>query len=189
MPWHWTYYPIMSADNTLLGEPADPTDHRAQDQSLYRRRLDPHRSLSPKGLSTLLLCLGVAGMAASIPFFLLGAWPVVGFFGLDVLILYLAFRANMRAARAYEEIDISHVELRLRKVSAKGAVRDWRFNPSWTRLKTERHEELGMQRIAIEEGRRRIEIGAFLGAEAKEDFAGSFGKALREAKRGRVYNP
>ena len=160
-----------------------------EDQSLYQRRLIPHRSLSKKGLSTLLFCLGLAGIAVSIPFFLLGAWPVVGFFGLDVLILYLAFRANMRAARAYEEVEISHVELKLRKVSARGAIRDWRFNPAWARLSTDRHEEFGTQRIAVIEGRRQVEIGAFLGAEAKDELAESFGSALREAKQGRVYNP
>jgi uncharacterized membrane protein len=39
-------------------------------------------------------------------FYKIGAWPVVGFLGLDVLIVYLAFRASYAQAQAFEDLDV-----------------------------------------------------------------------------------
>ena len=63
-------------------------------------------------------------------FLLLGAWPVFGFFGLDVLLVYSPFRANFREARAYEEVTVTPSELTVRKVSHRGGVGEWTLNPS-----------------------------------------------------------
>lgn len=174
----------MSEDNPQSGVGSSDADPR-----LFSRTLKPHRSLSRRGLNRLLMLLSLFGIIVSIPFYLMGAWPVVGFFGLDVLILFIAFSANMRAARAYEQVEVTHVELSLQKVTAKGQSRIWRFNPSWARIHTERHEEFGTQKIAIVQGRQSVEVGGFLGADDKDDFARSFKTALGEAKRGRIYNP
>ena len=66
-------------------------------------RLTPHRSLDPAAVRVLLAATFVVTAIFSLPFYLMGAWPIVGFLGLDVLALFLAFRANFRAARAYED--------------------------------------------------------------------------------------
>jgi uncharacterized membrane protein len=39
-------------------------------------------------------------------FYMIGAWPVVGFMGLDVALLYAAFKLNFRALRLYEKVDL-----------------------------------------------------------------------------------
>lgn len=49
-----------------------------------------------------------------------GAWPIFGFFGLDVLALWIAFRVNYRAARAREEVSVSRTRLMIRKTSPRG---------------------------------------------------------------------
>ena len=69
--------------------------------------LTPHRSLGPTGFLILMAVLGGVSFAAGIVFLLVGAWPVFGFFGLDVLLIYCAFRLNYRAARAYEEVTVT----------------------------------------------------------------------------------
>ena len=66
--------------------------------------------------------VGGVSFVAGMVFFLLGAWPVVGFLGLDVLLVYWAFRANYRAAAAFEEVTVTPSELRLRQVSHRGEV-------------------------------------------------------------------
>ena len=70
-------------------------------------------------------------------FYLLGAWPVIGFLGLDVALVYWAFRANYRAAAAFEEVTVTPSELRLRRVSHRGEVAEWTLNPLWTKLDRE----------------------------------------------------
>src|ERR1019366_7296121 len=70
----------------------------------------------------------------SLPFYLAGAWPIVGFLGLDVAALWFAFRLSFRAARAYEDYRLTYLELEFTRVSAHGARREWRFNPAWVML-------------------------------------------------------
>src|SRR5215475_7576317 len=82
--------------------------------ALFAARLTPHRSLSQAGFVLVMAVLGAVSFAAGIVFLLIGAWPVFGFFGLDVLLVYWAFRANYRAAAAYEDVVVTPSELRVR---------------------------------------------------------------------------
>jgi uncharacterized membrane protein len=117
-------------------------------------------------------------------FLLIGAWPIFGFFGLDVLLVYLAFRANYRAAAAYEEVTVTPSELKVRKVTHRGAVSEWTLNPVWVRLDREVHEEFGIERLFLVSHGRRLPIAAFLGPQEKESFAAALTAAIGEAKRG-----
>lgn len=126
---------------------------------------------------------GLTGLAVSIPFVLLGAWPIVGFMGLDVLLIYLAFRYNNAAARACEQIFLSRFELLIRAVSWRGIIREARLNPLWTRIEKEEHPEFGLERLSLVQGRKRVEIAACLGREQRADFAEAFQRALHESKR------
>jgi uncharacterized membrane protein len=115
---------------------------------------------------------------------LMGAWPVFGFFGLDVALVYFAFRANFRAARAYEEVTVTPSELTVRKVSQRGAVRVWTLNPVWVRLDRIVHEEFGIERLFLVSRGRRLSIANFLGPDEKKSFASALSAALGEARRG-----
>lgn len=156
-----------------------PADH-----PLYRTILRPHRSLGPRGFRILMIAVGACSAFASLPFFILGAWPVVGFFGLDVLLLYLAFRWSYHTARAREEVILTPLELSIRKISHWGKASDFRFNPAWVRLHREEDDEYGLMRLAVAERARLVEIGGFLAPVERARFARDFTAALNEAKRG-----
>ncbi len=147
-------------------------------------RLTPHRSLARNQFRLLMLVFALVGTISSLPFVFVGAWPVAGFMGLDVLLLYLAFKASYRSARAYEDISITPLELIIAKVSAKGRKAEWRFHPAWVRLDKVEHIEFGLLRLALCSRGRAIEVGGFLGPDAKADFASVLTRALSEAKRG-----
>jgi uncharacterized membrane protein len=117
-------------------------------------------------------------------FLIAGAWPVFGFFGLDVVLIYWAFRANYRAAAEYEQVMVTPTELKIRKVTAKGAATEWTLNPLWVRLERETHPEFGVQRLLLVSRGRRLSIGGFLGPDEKESFGAALMAALGEAKRG-----
>src|SRR6185369_17089775 len=93
-----------------------------REPTLFSAILTPHRSLSATGFVIVMALVGGMSFFAGMAFLLMGAWPVFGFFGLDVLLVYLAFRANYRAATAFEEISVTTGELRVRKVSHRGQV-------------------------------------------------------------------
>ena len=167
----------MTRDNDPRGEP-----------TIFSATLTPHRSLGPTGFLILMACLGGASFATGAVFILLGAWPVFGFLGLDVLLVYIAFRINYRAARAYEQVTVTASELTVRKVTALGRVREWNANPLWVRLQQDIHKEFGVERLFLISRGQRLAIAGFLGPKEKQSFAMALGRALFEAKRGATRN-
>jgi uncharacterized membrane protein len=151
--------------------------------TLLFERLSPHRSLDQRGFTILMSVLGGASLVLGIAFLMMGAWPIFGFLGLDVFLVWLAFRANFRAARAFEEILVTPVRLVWRRVSARGEEREDTMNSRWVRLETNSDELSGVTRIAlVERGIARV-IGAFLHPAGKERLAKSLALALATAKR------
>jgi uncharacterized membrane protein len=171
----------MTAGNDFDPEGAQP--------KLFSALLTPHRSLSRTGFLVLMAFVSVVSFAAGIVFLLMGAWPVFGFFGLDVLVVYWAFRINFRHARATEEITITPSELRVRRVSHRGHVVEWVLNPLWVRLDQKTHAEFGIEKLYLVSRGRRISVASFLGADEKASFAKALRAALEAARRGPTYNP
>jgi uncharacterized membrane protein len=166
-----------------------PDNDTRNEPTIFSATLTPHRSLGPAGFLILMACLGGASFATGVVFILLGAWPVFGFLGLDVLLVYLAFRANYRAARAYEEVTVTPSELTVRKISPRGRLREeWTANPLWVRLQQDVHEEFGVERLFLISRGRRLAIAGFLGPDEKQSFAQALNEALFEAKRGPTRN-
>jgi uncharacterized membrane protein len=160
------------------------SESRASEPALFSAVVTPHRSLSGAGFLIVMAAVGAVSFAAGTAFLLLGAWPVFGFFGLDVLLIYWAFRVNYRAAAAFEEVTVTACELRVRQVSPRGKVFEWSFNPLWVRLERESHEEFGLERLFLVSRGRRLPIASLLGPQEKESFAAALGAAIGEAKRG-----
>jgi uncharacterized membrane protein len=160
----------------------DPSPDAAA-AAIFAARLFPRRSFTPAAARRLLGATFVASALFSLPFYLAGAWPIVGFLGLDVALLGLAFRASFRAARGYEDYRLTYLELEFARVSARGARCEWRFNPAWVTL--ERGETGAMaERLALRSRGRRHEIASFLGPDEKAAFASDLTRALVEARRG-----
>src|SRR5881227_418033 len=84
---------------------------------LFSALLTPHRSLDRTGFLVLMGFVCVISFIAGMVFLMMGAWPVLGFFGVDMLAIWWAFRINNRTARACEEITVTPSELRVRRTS------------------------------------------------------------------------
>jgi uncharacterized membrane protein len=154
----------MTAGNDFDPDNAQP--------KLFSALLTPHRSLSRTGFLVLMAFLSV-----------------VSFFGLDVLVVYWAFRINFRHAKASEEISVTPFELRVRRVSHRGHVVEWVLNPLWVQLDQKTHAEFGIEKLYLLSRGRRISVASFLGADEKASFAKALTAALQAAKRGPTYNP
>ena len=151
----------------------------AAEPTLFSALLTPHRSLGGVGFIVLMSVIAVVSFAGGVVFYLIGAWPVGFFFGLDALLIYVAFRVNYRTADAYEEV---------KKVTHKGKVSEWSLNPVWVRLERETHEEFGLMRLLLVSQGRKLAVGSFLGPDEKESFAAALAAAIGEAKRGPTRN-
>lgn len=159
-------------------------NHANDEPTLFSAHLSPHRSLGPTGFTVLLAAMCVVSFAAGMAFLLIGAWPVLGFFGLDVLLLYWAFKINYARALAFEEFAMTPSELKVRRVSHRGEEAQWSFNPLWVRLDRETHEEFGIERLSLVSRGRHLTIANFLGPEEKARFASALTAALDTARRG-----
>ncbi len=137
--------------------------------------LYPHRSLPPRGFMLLMLLLSVVSFAAGVSFMLLGAWPIFGYFGLDVLLIYLAFRASYRSARMHERVSLTEATLTVERVSQYGERRRWQFQPFWLRVVLEEQEE--SNRLVLASHGRELVVGGFLAPAERRNLA----LALKEA--------
>ncbi|MDQ0505053.1 DUF2244 domain-containing protein [Xanthobacter agilis] len=161
-----------------------PNRPDTDDPLVYAVTLAPHRSLSPTGFRVVMGAMALVSFGAGTLFLTLGAWPVFGFFGLDVLLLYLAFRASYAGARAREHITITTTLIEVRHAPARGPTRTERLNPFWTRLFRRDDEDFGTQEVALVSGARHIAVGSFLGPEEKGRLAEELGAAIGVVRRG-----
>jgi len=139
--------------------------------------LHPHRSLSPRG-STLIVAFAAAGLfAVGLLFFLLGAWPVIGFCGLELVLLHVAFRLSFRGARAAERIRLSDAGLEISRHAPDGStIGHWRLPPNWLRVSLAEPPQPDSPLTLSSHGRHLV-VGRFLPAEQRLELA----RALRAA--------
>ena len=163
-------------------DPGGPLDTAAR--PVFSAVITPHRSLGPQAFRLVMTLVCLASIVSSIPFLVLGAWPVAGFFGLDLLALYIAFRMNFRAGRSVEEVVLTPIELLLRRRMSGGKGWERRFNPLWSRLHREHDDEFGLMKLAVVSRGERVVIASDLSPGERESLADAFGKALADVKRG-----
>jgi len=150
--------------------------------------LYPNRSLGRFGFYALMSAIVLVSAALGAAFVFAGAWPVTGFLGLDVLLLYLAFRWNYRAGRCVELVRLDRDGLCVRQVRPNGAAREWRFEPHWVRVTIDdplRHDS----QLVLSSHGRALAIGAFLTAEERAEVASALRAALAAHRQGEDPEP
>src|SRR6185437_16271641 len=115
--------------------PDAPSDH-----VFFAATVVPYRSLPPRGLTWIMAVVAAFGFCSSVGFILAGAWPVTGFFGIDVALLYLAFRLSYRRARQRETLRLTQRSLDVERVGSRGVEGRWTFEPAWLRVSLEENE-------------------------------------------------
>ena len=129
----------------------------------------------------LMAAVCVVSFGTGLLFFMLGAWPVIGFMGLDVLLIYIAFKLNFRALRLYETIDLTGDALTVTRVAPSGRSQSWSFNPYWVRLSLV--PRLGRSsELSLASHGKRLVFASFLTDEEREDFASALSRALAAAR-------
>jgi uncharacterized membrane protein len=149
----------------------------------FRALLTPHRSLGPTGFLILMAALGVVSFVTGVAFLLMGAWPVFGFFGLDVLLVYIAFRLNYRSGRLYETVELTPARFTLTRVHPSGRREQFEMNPYWARVSL-REWPNGRTALSIVSQGKELAFGRFLTDGERRDFAGALRDALLTARGG-----
>jgi uncharacterized membrane protein len=169
----------------------DPSDTGAKpDRTVYfDATLSPHRSLSPRGFLILMSAIGGTGFLIGFGFFMVGAWPVAGFCGLEILLVYLAFRLNYRESRRREHLRLARPGgLEIERIAPNGETRAARLEPTWLRVEIDNPPEPDSQLRLIAHGRAVI-VGSFLSAGERAELAEALRAAITRYRGGPVTPP
>ena len=138
--------------------------------------LRPYRSMPARGFVILMAVLAGLSVIAGTTCIIVGAWPVFGFFGLDVALVYVAFRASYRSARLSECVRLTERDLTVERISERGERRHWQFEPLWLRVVfTEQNET---NTLTLASHGRTVAVGSFLGPAERRSFAAVLQQAL-----------
>jgi len=149
----------------------------------FRAVLTPHRSLGPKGFLALMIAFGAVSFAAGLAFYFAGAWPVLGFFGLDVLLVYVAFRLNYRSGRRYETLELTPAQFVLTRVHPSGRQERFDCNPYWARVSLREWPD-GRTALSVVTRGTELAFGSFLTDDERRDLASALREALLTARGG-----
>jgi len=169
--------------SNLLGEGMDENHHQAQAELNFRAVLTPHRSLTPAGFVILMSGLSAVSFVTGMVFLTLGAWPVTGFFGLDVLLVYAAFKLSYRSGRLCEIVELTPLTFRLTRVHPSGRREQFAFNPYWARVNLAEGPD-GRSDLKVQSQGRELALGRFLSEDERRDFARVLKDVLLEARGG-----
>lgn len=156
-----------------------------QEEGTFRAVLHPHRSLGPTGFLVLMSCIGVVSFVTGMVFLLMGAWPVFGFFGLDVALIYIAFRLNYRSGRLYEMVELTPEKLTVTRVDPSGKRQNFEFNTYWARVRLAEGPQ-GRTDLRIASHGHELSFGRFLTDDERREFSDALSGALHEARTGRI---
>jgi uncharacterized membrane protein len=157
------------------------TDGNVGSNGTFRAVLYPHRSLGPRGFLVLMLAIGGVSFVTGMMFLLKGAWPVFGFFGLDVALVYAAFRLNYRSGRLYETVELTPQALTITRVHPSGAQESFDFNPYWVRVRLAEGRQ-GRTDLRITSHGREFAFARFLTDDERRDLSNALSGALAQAR-------
>ncbi|HTI87850.1 MAG TPA: DUF2244 domain-containing protein [Alphaproteobacteria bacterium] len=141
----------------------------ADDGSVFSAILRPNRSLGPRGFALLMAVMAGISFVSGVLFAYHGAWPVMGFFGLDVAIVYIAFRVNYRSADASETVVLSETQLVVERRRYGRVIGRWAFQPYWLRIAID--EDGRTPGVILASHGRSVAVGTFLSPEERVGFA------------------
>lgn len=171
------------ASGNLHAHP-DGFDPDAVERPVYAATIRPHQSLSRDGFRIVMGSCGLVSLILSIASWRMGFWPVAGFFGLDMLALYVALSVSIRRGASFEEVAITPLEVSLARVSHRGARQEWHFNPLWTKIERVEDEEFGLRKLTLISRRQKVDVARDAAPCVRASIAEEIGRALAKVKKG-----
>ena len=142
----------------------------------------PNQPVGPRTFALLMAVASLIIALMSAAFIAAGAWPVSGFLGLDLILLYLAFRWAQKEARSHQRVTLDDQTLRIESIDGNGKARFWRFEPYWTKVEIDRPPARKSLVILSSKGRR-LHIGQFLTPQDRLKFADALISALENHRQ------
>ena len=141
----------------------------------------PYRSLSKKAFKNLMFIISLVFFSIGIVFFYIGAWPVFGFLGLDVLLLYWAFKINYKSGEIFENLMLIKRKLLITRNFPSGKKQTWNLEPYWTKVEIQELQRHRNQ-LVLRSKEKVVFIGSFLNNHDKIRLKNKILNALKNYK-------
>lgn len=148
-------------------------------EPLFAAVLRPNRSAGVRAVNVTIALLAGVFFLTGLGFALIGAWPIFGFLGLDIALLYLALRWNLRAADAFESVTVTARALTIARVDHWGTRTTETFQPYWAQVALNAEQT----RLEIRSHGRSLIVGGFLAPDERAEFAAALKDALARGRR------
>lgn len=168
-----------------LGASRACTRHADSGRGRFQFELVSYRSLGRTGFRALMAFVIAVNVAVGGLFVSLGAWPVLAFCGLDVAIVYFAFKSNYRSGTLRETIEVSPAALTLTRWYPSGQRETFEFNPYWVRVRLAEQAD-GRNHIKLASHGQELKFASFLSDDERRDFAQCLTGALLTARGARA---
>lgn len=171
-------WPMAAHGRAAPGEPAPAPG------LLLDARIRPNRSLPSPGFYALMIALVGLSFTAGIVFVSMGAWPVVGYFGLDVLLVWLLFRLSYRQGRRLEIVRVTPDRIEVNRRWANGWETRYEMPAAWSKVSVDQPKTPEAQARLTAMGKS-LFIGTWLSPRERESLADAVRDALERAGRAR----
>ena len=145
---------------------------------IFAAILKPNRSASVRAINLVIVLLAGVFFLTGIGFMLIGAWPIMGFLGLEIVLLYLALRWNLLAAGRQETVTLTPAALTVERIDPWGNRTTESLDPAWARVTLDERQG----RLEIRSRGRGIVVGRFLAPEELAEFAETLRGALAKSR-------
>lgn len=148
------------------------------DNVLYSAVLRPNRSAGRRAAMIVVGVAAVIWLLVGLAFLVLGAWPILPFFGIEVLLLAGAFHLNQRAGSALEAIVLTRSALTVRRIDHWGKQSRESFPPNWLQVNLEPLDEGRSNRLELRSHGRSTIVASFLLPDERRELANALRRAL-----------
>ena len=162
--------------------------HMHGDAPHFEALITPHRSLGPAGLRRLAAFILILSAIVSTGLWVLGAWPVIGFNGLEVALALYLLRRNARERNTTERLILSGSGLRVIRTNARGRTHERSLQGAWINTVLQERPGRTPALLLVERGHQ-LEVGKDLGETEKRDLAQALKSALYNHRNPRFDNP
>lgn len=145
----------------------------------YRITVRPNRSLTPHGMMFLLAGLNVIVLTVGVGFTLVGAWPILPFAGLEMVLVSAVVYRLWRHSDDHEAIEIERDRVRVKR--RRGSW-EWSadFQRYWTQVRLEPRRGRQPSRLKLGSHGRYVTIAADVNEDERVSLSSALKTALRE---------
>jgi uncharacterized membrane protein len=145
------------------------------DAEAYTLIAKPNNSMTTAGRYLVFGFIFIVSSGISLAFAVIGAWLVLPFAGLEMLVLFLAFRYVDRQSGDYERLTLSGDRLLL-ECRAGGELKRSEFNRYWAQVVC----DAGGSRLALRSHGHEVEFGQYLTEQERTQLARKLKARIRQ---------